>query len=42
MTFKLFRQQLDTIFDQKNIFTSKNMSHGFKAGLDYMLIVNTL
>lgn len=33
--FNLYREQLDTVFNQKNIFTSKNMSHGFKAGLDY-------
>ncbi len=35
--FRLYREQLDTIFDQKNIFTSENVSHGFKAGLDYTI-----
>ena len=33
--FKLYRVQLDTIFDQQNNMTMKNESHGFKAGLDY-------
>jgi iron complex outermembrane recepter protein len=36
-TFKLYREQLDTVFNQKNIFTSKSLSHGFKAGLDYTI-----
>jgi hypothetical protein len=34
---KLYREQLDTIFDQKNNMTMKNKSHGFKGGLDYFL-----
>jgi hypothetical protein len=33
--FKLYRQQLDTIFDQRNNMTMRNNSNGFKAGLDY-------
>ena len=35
--FKLYRVQLDTIFDQRNNMTMKNESHGFKAGLDYYI-----
>ncbi len=35
--FNLYRKQLDTIFDQRSIMTSKNESHGFKVGLDYFV-----
>ncbi len=35
--FKLYRVQLDTLFDQRNNMTMKNESHGFKAGLDYYI-----
>lgn len=35
--FNLFRNQLDTIFDQHSIMINKMESHGFKAGLDYFL-----
>jgi iron complex outermembrane recepter protein len=37
MLFELYREQLDTIFDQKNQFLSTNKSHGFKGGLDYFI-----
>lgn len=37
MLFNLYREQLDTIFDQKNTVTMKNESHGFKGGLDYFI-----
>jgi hypothetical protein len=33
--FNLYRQQLDTIFDQKNNMDMHNTNHGFKAGVDY-------
>ncbi|HEX7903291.1 MAG TPA: outer membrane beta-barrel protein [Chitinophagaceae bacterium] len=33
--FKLYREQLDTIFNQRNNMTFKNTSHGFKVGVDY-------
>jgi len=35
--FNLYRDQLDTIFDQRTIMTPKNNSHGFKGGLDYFI-----
>jgi len=35
--FKLYREQLDTIFSQVNKFLNKNQSRGFKAGLDYFM-----
>lgn len=35
--FRLYREQLDTIFDQHTIMTPKNNSHGFKGGLDYFI-----
>ena len=35
--FKLYREQLDTVFNQKNSSTFKNTSHGFKTGLDYYI-----
>jgi len=35
--FNLYREQLDTIFDQKSISTFLNKSHGFKTGLDYFV-----
>jgi iron complex outermembrane receptor protein len=37
MLFNLYREQLDTIFDQKNNIISKNKSNGFKGGLDYSI-----
>ncbi len=33
----LYRTQLDTLFDQKATMTNTNISHGFKAGLDYFV-----
>lgn len=33
----LYRTQLDTLFDQKGTMTNTNISHGFKAGLDYFV-----
>ncbi len=33
----LYRTQLDTLFDQKSTMTNTNISHGFKAGLDYFV-----
>ncbi len=33
----LYRKQLDTLFDQKGTITSKNTTHGFKAGFDYFI-----
>jgi len=35
--FKLYREQLDTIFDQKNLSNFWIKSHGFKTGLDYFV-----
>ena len=35
--FKLYREQLDTIFSQVNNGFSRNESRGFKAGLDYFI-----
>ncbi|MEO8404696.1 MAG: TonB-dependent receptor [Chitinophagaceae bacterium] len=35
--FNLYREQLDTIFDQRSKMINKNISHGFKAGVDYSL-----
>jgi len=35
MRMNMYREQLDTIFDQKNVMTMKGQSHGFKAGVDY-------
>ena len=35
--FFLYRDLLDTIFDQRNVFNSKNISHGFKGGVDYFI-----
>ena len=34
---KLHREQLDTLFDQKSTIHMKNVSHGYKGGLDYFL-----
>ena len=34
---RLYRRQLDTLFDQKGTMTFRNKSHGFKAGLDYFI-----
>ncbi len=36
-TFRLYREQLDTIFSQVNKGLSHNQSRGFKAGLDYFI-----
>jgi hypothetical protein len=33
----LYRTQLDTLFDQMGNMTNTNISHGFKAGLDYFV-----
>ncbi|MBL7741266.1 MAG: TonB-dependent receptor [Chitinophagaceae bacterium] len=33
--FKLYREQLDTIFDGTTTMTFRNNSHGFKGGIDY-------
>ncbi|HYM92948.1 MAG TPA: TonB-dependent receptor, partial [Chitinophagaceae bacterium] len=33
----LYRTQLDTLFDQKATSKNRNVSHGFKAGLDYFI-----
>lgn len=35
--FHLYREQLDTIFDQITTMTFKNTNHGFKGGLDYFI-----
>jgi hypothetical protein len=35
--FKLYRDLLDTIFNQKNLIIMDSRSHGFKAGLDYTI-----
>ncbi|MBL7744936.1 MAG: outer membrane beta-barrel protein [Chitinophagaceae bacterium] len=34
-SFKLYREQLDTIFDGKTTMAFHNNSHGFKGGIDY-------
>ena len=34
---KLYRELLDTIFDQTNLITTDSRTHGFKAGLDYYI-----
>jgi iron complex outermembrane receptor protein len=33
----IFRTVLDTLFDQRTVFTSKPTSHNFKAGMDYFI-----
>jgi len=33
--FSLYREVLDTIFDQKSLMTFRNESHSFKGGIDY-------
>ncbi|MBL7751197.1 MAG: TonB-dependent receptor [Chitinophagaceae bacterium] len=35
--FLLYREQLDTLFDQRNTMFGRNRSHGFKAGADLFL-----
>lgn len=35
--FKLYREQLDTIFDGNSTMIFRNESHGFKGGLDYFI-----
>ncbi|MFI5133956.1 MAG: outer membrane beta-barrel family protein, partial [Chitinophagales bacterium] len=35
--FNLYRTQLDTLFNQQSNMTNHNISHGFKAGLDYFV-----
>lgn len=37
MQMFLYRTQLDTLFDQKSTINNLNISHGFKAGLDYFI-----
>ncbi|MBI1341430.1 MAG: TonB-dependent receptor [Terrimonas sp.] len=34
---RFYREQLDTVFNQRNNMTSRNKSHGFKAGVDYFI-----
>jgi len=38
--FRLYREQLDTIFNQVNNGTNHNENRGFKAGLDYFINKN--
>ncbi len=33
--FDLYREQLDTLFDQRSKMSNRNEGHGFKAGIDY-------
>lgn len=33
--FDLYREQLDTLFDQRSKMSHRNEGHGFKAGIDY-------
>lgn len=35
MKMNLYREQLDTIFDQHNVMTTEGHSHNFKGGIDY-------
>jgi iron complex outermembrane recepter protein len=35
--FRLYREQLDTLFNQRSDMRFKNTNHGFKAGLDYTI-----
>lgn len=35
--FFLHREQLDTLFDQRNTMFGRNRSHGFKAGADFFV-----
>ena len=35
--FKLYRELLDTVFDQTNLIITDSRTHGFKAGLDYYI-----
>jgi iron complex outermembrane receptor protein len=35
--FNLYRELLDTVFEQKNKMINKNNSHGFKGGADYFI-----
>src|SRR5687767_7672031 len=35
--FKLYRELLDTIFDQNSRMRNRNTNHGFKAGVDYTI-----
>jgi|GraSoiStandDraft_4_1057263.scaffolds.fasta_scaffold28853_1 iron complex outermembrane receptor protein len=36
-TMNMHREQLDTIFEQKNKMTMESQSHGFKGGIDYFV-----
>jgi iron complex outermembrane receptor protein len=36
-TMNMHREQLDTIFEQKNKMTMESQSHGFKGGMDYFI-----
>ena len=35
--FNLYREQLDTLFDQRTVNLADNKTHGFKAGADYYI-----
>jgi iron complex outermembrane receptor protein len=37
MRMDLYKEQLDTIFDQKNRMRFMNNTHGFKGGIDYFI-----
>jgi len=37
MAFNLFREVLDTVFDNKTSMIIRNKSHGFKTGVDFFL-----
>ena len=37
MFMNLYREQLDTAFDQQSSMTSRSKTHGFKAGMDYFI-----
>jgi len=36
-SFNLHREQLDTLFDQRNTVVNKGKNHGFKAGADFFI-----
>jgi len=40
MNMNTYRKSLDTLFDQRGTITTKNTTHGFKAGLDYFINKN--
>lgn len=37
MLLNSYKEQFDTAFDQKNKFSFKNNTHGFKGGIDYFI-----